>query len=80
MTDSQKESRQGGEIKITSAMVVAGVKQMRKSLDEFEQSSADALVVLEILEKALAARKGAAGSFLTPESKQKILIDSLQHL
>ena len=68
------------EIKITSAMVVAGVKRMRKSLDGVGQLSADAVVVLEILECALAVRRGGAGSSLTPQLKQRILADSLQRL
>ncbi len=44
------------EIEITSEMVVAGVERLRESGDEFDQSSADAVVVLEILETALLAR------------------------
>ena len=68
------------EVKITSAMVVAGVKQMRKSRDEYDQSSADAVVVLEILETALLARRDGQQNCLTQPSRQKILTDSLQRL
>ena len=75
--EMQKQNQDAGgqtgkEIEITPAMVVAGVKRMRKSLGEFEQSSADAVVVLEVLESALVARRDGTGSFLTPSSKQRI--------
>ena len=56
-------------------MVLAGVERMRKSRDEFEQSSADGLVVLEILESALSARPSGTHNFLTKPSKRKILAD-----
>ena len=68
------------EIEITSAMVVAGVKRIRKSLGESSLGSGDAVVVLEVLETALLARKGGAGSSLSPSSRQQILVDSLRYL
>ncbi len=68
------------EIEITSAMVVAGVERMRKSLGEASLGSGDVVVVLEILETALLARKGGTGNSLRPSSRQRILIDSLQYL
>jgi hypothetical protein len=67
-------------IKITASMVVAGTKRMRESLDESQQSSADAWLVLEILETALAARRGGAGNSIAEPLKLKILADSLQRL
>ena len=79
-TDNGQAGAPNGEIEITSAMVVAGVERMRKSVDEFQQSSADAVVVLGILECALSVRLGGRKSFLTPSAKRKIPTDSLQYL
>ena len=64
------------KIEITSEMVVAGVKRLRETLYESEESSADAVVVSEILETALSARRGARRSLLAPPLKQKNLTDS----
>ena len=69
-----------GEIEITSEMVVVGVERLRESVGEFDQSSADAVVVLEILETALSVRPGGHNSFLAPSARRKILTDSLQRL
>ena len=70
----------GANVEITPAMVAAGVLRMRESLPEFEQSLADVLVVLEVLDAALRAGPGVRGSSLSSASKEKILADSLQCL
>ena len=44
-------------IKISSAMVLAGTQVLRESGLLFAEGSADSLVVLRILERALAAHK-----------------------
>ena len=79
--DSHMSDRQiSDKIEITPEMIVAGVKRLRKSLDESQQSSADAVVVFQILESALACQKGVGGNSLEPSIKQKILARSLRHL
>ena len=78
-----KDSRRAGDnrkIEITPAMVSAGVARMRRSLGEYEQSPGDFLVVLEILESALAAQKRGKRNSLTQSSKRKILTDVLRRL
>mgnify|MGYP001618083781 CR=1 FL=1 len=80
MTNSHNQARQGGEIEITPAMVVAGVKRIRKSLDEAGLGSAEAVVVLEILETALLAAPNGLRDSLTPETKLEILMRARRYL
>ncbi len=80
MEHKPENGQAGAEIEITSEMVLAGVERMRKSLGEASLGSGDVVLVLEILESALAARRGGTGSSLTHTSRQRILADSLQHL
>ena len=55
-------------VKLTPEMVVAGVRRMRRSADEFEQVSGDVVLVLEILEAGLCGPIGDSKSFLDPWS------------
>ncbi len=80
MEHKPENGQAGAEVTITPAMVVAGVKRIRKSLGESSLGSGDAVVVLEVLETALLARKGGTGNSLTPSSRQQILVDSLRCL
>ncbi len=67
-------------VKLTPEMVVAGVRRMRRSADEFEQVSGDVVLVLEILEASLCGPIGDSKSFLDPSTKQRILAESLRYL
>ena len=77
---SDADTASGQVCEITPEMVLAGLKRMRKSLDEFEQGSGDVVLVLEVLEAALSARSGEHGSCIESSKKQKILADTLRCL
>ena len=68
------------EIEITSEMVLAGVERMRESFGEGSLGSGDAVVVLDILDISLRARKGGGRNSLSSASRQQILSDTLQCL
>lgn len=80
MADSHNQARQGGKIEITPAMVAAGVRRIRKSLDEAALGSAEPVVVLEILETALLAAPNGLQNSLTPETKLEILMRTRPYL
>ena len=53
----KRKTKENLPIKISSAMVSAGTRVLRESGLLFAEGSADSLVVLEILETALAAHR-----------------------